>query len=211
MARPPRDYKGLRFGRLLVLRYQEGGKLWCQCDCGTKLFVLRSNAVRGQSQSCGCLQRELSSRRATVHGACKGGKQTRSWHAWSNMMRRCYDAKSISYPLYGARGIEVCRRWQQAALFMLDMGEPPLGKSLGRIDNNGNYTPKNCRWETAKQQGNNIRANVVLIHAGHSMTLTQWAEVLGVPRQRLYKRLQYGWAPERVLTEVKIVGRRPKG
>lgn len=211
MARPHKDYKGQRFGRLVAVQYLGNPPRWeCVCDCGTRTIVQRSNLTGGTTQSCGCLARELSSKRATLHGATRKGARTRGWDAWNSMMRRCYDTANLGYVNYGGRGITVCERWHEAAIFLADMGEPSKGLSLGRIDNERGYSPGNCRWETPTQQMNNTRVNVRLRFRGKTLTVTQWATVLGVPRQRLFKRLQYGWSIAEVLTQGKVVGRREK-
>ena len=82
------------------------------------------------------------------------------------------------------------------------MGEKPGGTSLGRIDNDKGYSPENCRWETVIQQARNRTNNRILELNGESRTVTEWANHLGVPSQRLYNRLHYGWPIERVLTSL---------
>lgn len=90
----------------------------------------------------------------TTHGKWK----SREWNSWDHMKRRCYNSKDPKYKDYGARGIVVCERWLKSfAAFFEDMGDRPIGKSLDRINNNGNYEPSNCKWSTPTEQSNNRR------------------------------------------------------
>ena len=92
------------------------------------------------------------------HAARRGGAPSRTYRTWVNMLTRCTNPKVAAYHYYGARGISVCNRWVAFKNFLEDMGERPDDLTLDRIDNDGDYTPENCRWVTRAEQNENKRA-----------------------------------------------------
>ncbi len=144
---------------------------------------------------------------------CKRNKSdTRIYQAYSSMVHRCYSIGRQNYKYYGGRGIKICDRWKDSfENFYEDMGERPDGKTLDRIDNDGDYTPENCRWATRKEQQRNTRKNVMLTYNGRTQCIAAWAEEYGLHPSILHGRLyKCGWSVERALVRpVGVNGGRP--
>lgn len=117
------------------------------------------------------------------------------------MKRRCYNANTKDYPGYGGRGITVCDRWRNDfAAFLFDMGIRPPGASIDRIDNNGPYSPDNCRWTDSMTQAHNSSKVKRLTFRGEALPMSEWARRSGLQVSTLYARLRNGWTIERALT-----------
>jgi hypothetical protein len=106
---------------------------------------------------------------------------TRAYHCWRNLLSRCQNPNHPNYDDYGGRGITVCKRWRGPdgfINFLADMGEPPPGMSLDRIDKNGPYAPWNCRWATRAQQSANQRPRKRKGRRAKLEDITRYADAL---------------------------------
>lgn len=156
------DLTGKKFGRLTVIGRCEslfGEATWCcKCECGTETIVRGYYLRTGTTQSCGCLHREITVAIYEKVNLTHGHTHTPAHISWEQMKQRCLNPKHHAWKLYGGRGITVCERWRNSfADFLADMGERPEGKSLDRIDSDGNYEPSNCQWTDPKGQCRNRR------------------------------------------------------
>lgn len=203
MMGKPIDMTGQKHGRLTVIemagRNKHNQRLWrCVCDCGKDAEVLGFLLRQGQTQSCGCLHREITANINKTHGKSK----SKIWSIHRSMMDRCYLKTSHAYFRYGGRGITVCDRWHDFENFYKDMGDKPDGMSLERTDNNKGYSPDNVRWASAKDQANNTRGNVRLELNGRVQTMQQWCDELGLKIGTVWARLnKYGYSVEKALTK----------
>lgn len=195
-----RDLTGVRFGRLVPIAfdgYKKSHAQWrCRCDCGTEKTIGASNLMLGRTESCGCLQRERA-----AAGARKHGRSTHPiYHSWWGMRARCYNKSYDHWSDYGGRGIKVCPRWRDSfENFLADMGASwAPGLSVDRINNDGDYSPENCRWATRSEQVRNTRRTRMVTIDGVRDCISAHAERLGVPASRLVARLKLGWSEDQL-------------
>ena len=199
------DITGARYGLLTVVRYEgrakNGHSLWlCKCDCGRETIVSRSNLQGGRQVSCGCKRRKQASEMNLTHG----GKHTRLYSIWTNMITRTTNPKGTAYHRYGGRGIIMCPEWRNSFQtfknWALANGYAD-GLTIDRIDNDGIYEPSNCRWITWQEQFNHRSNSRLVTYQGEKLTIAQWAEKLYISKTMLYQRFEAGWPAERALTE----------
>jgi hypothetical protein len=181
------DLTAQRFGRLVVIERAKTDKLkpqWlCACDCGNTSVAFGSDLKLGRHQSCGCLQKERTAQAQTTHGKSRSRAHT----IWSHIKYRCTNPRCASWDIYGGRGIGICGRWMKFENFYADMGDPPEGHSIDRINVNGNYEPSNCRWATPTEQNSNTRRTRRYVFDGRALTPTELAAALGTSRTYAYK------------------------
>lgn len=189
---------GMRFGMLTIIGIaQDTPRVWlCRCDCGEEKSIRNRSLGSGNSKSCGC-GRNIAVRLAITKHGYSG---TRIYNIWSGMMDRCYEPSHHSYGNYGGRGIRVCERWHDVQTFAADMLPIPTGRTLDRVNNDGNYTPENCRWATPSEQQRNTRRARRLTFDGRTESIATWAEEKGMSLQTLLMRLRV-WPVDKALTQ----------
>jgi hypothetical protein len=194
-----KNLTGQQFGRLTAKYRIIGGKysFWfCECSCGQSGEFRQAHLESGSTKSCGCLNREIVIARSRTHGMRKSS----IYRLWSGMKTRCENPKEKRWKDYGGRGIKVCHRWQRFEHFLEDMGQPPLGSSIERRNNNGDYCPANCKWATRSEQGRNKRNNRILEINGERLCTQEWSERTGVKASVIRKRLDRGWDGRRAVS-----------
>lgn len=200
-TKPRLDLSGQKFGRLTAIEWisnTSGGRWRCICDCGAERFVPTNPLRNGNTTSCGCS-------RIGTRGSLRGYSfntnvaKTPTYRSWVAMRRRCRcDTDPAHWPRYGGRGITIDPAWDDFHQFLADMGERPEGKTLGRIDLDGNYCKENCRWETPFEQTNNRSVTLYAEAFGRRQTLGEWARELGIKWSVLNKRIKAGYSIEQM-------------
>lgn len=132
----------------------------------------------------------------TIQRERLGLSKSPEYNSWRAMKERCNNPKHNEYRNYGMRGIKICQRWSKFSLFLSDMGKRPTEHhTLDRINSNGNYEPRNCRWLLRKEQMNNTRINKLVNYRGETKTISEWADYFGIKYGTLWARLNtYEWS-----------------
>lgn len=227
MPRPPRDLANQRFGLLTAVRIN--GQLqrrtaWlCRCDCGNEVTTRATSLIRGYVTSCGCRRNIIAINNikdaALKHGLFRQGKPSKEYVAWSQMIQRCYNPNNLSYPVYGAVGIQVSDRFHYGEngktgveCFIEDVGLAPSPlHSIDRYPNqSGNYETGNIRWATKSEQARNTKRNRYITYDGKTMIVQEWSEVTGISSAVIRKRLKDGWSIKEALSipVMRLVGGR---
>ena len=188
------DLTGKVFNRLTVIKRDRnnkyGRRMWlCQCSCGNIKPVIGQLLKEGRVKSCGCLLRENVSIANSTH------KLSRSplYKIFYSMKQRCLNPNDKSYKYYGGKGVTIYQNWIDNFLefntWAIENGYSK-GLSIDRINNDGDYEPKNCRWVTHLEQVNNQKSNIHVEYDGETMTLSQAARNSGISYWTLYSRVR---------------------
>lgn len=193
-----KDVTGQRFGMLTAIKIAERNPLkWeCKCDCGNTCVVRANNLLHNKQKSCGC----LSHKGNPIHKQC----YTRVYRIYAKIKRRCFAVDDPAYPRYGGRGITMCEEWKKSfesfSSWAYSNGYKD-GLSIDRIDNNGDYSPENCRWADIYCQANNKRNNILYSYNGETKTLAKWCKEKNMSYKVVWYRLSKGWSFERAITK----------
>ena len=208
------DMTGKVIDRLTVIEqapYDGIGHIrWkCKCACGNEIVVRGNHLRRGNTRSCGCLNKETcreTGKSQRVHGM----SNTPEYRVWAGIKSRCLNEKNSAFKDYGGRGIAVCDSWVDSfEQFFNDMGaRPSEDHSIDRICVDGDYAPGNCRWATVEEQQNNKRNSEKHLYVGEMLTVTQIAQRADVNYKTLSGRLRRGLSLEEALTVEKHSRRR---
>jgi hypothetical protein len=174
----------------------------CICSCGKEYVCRSSGLTSGHNKSCGCrhednLKKGLNYR----HGMAR----TRFYKAWYGIIERCENANHERFKDYGGRGITVCPEWHDFKVFYewaMTNGYRE-GLQIDRKDNDGPYTPWNCRWVTQIQNSRNKRTTKFITINGVTKTLIEWSETAGIASGTIMTRIKNGWAESRLLIPVR--------
>lgn len=151
---------------------------WCACSCGNEKWIGADKLAGRVTVSCGCVRREVVSASFRKHGQ---SRRTPEYRAWAAMKQRCFNEGGPAYKNWGGRGIKVCDEWLNSfEQFFADMGRRPAGTSLERENNDGDYSPGNCKWGTRTEQSQNTRTAVRLTFKGETLCLSEWARRCGL-------------------------------
>lgn len=202
------DLTGQRFGRLTVIKRFGSDKsknaTWlCQCDCGNEFIAAGIRLRRGETRSCGCLQKEVVTNRMLTHGLSK----TRLYRVWAGIKSRCYNPKCDNYRYYGAKGITMCNEWREDFTSFAkwseksgyDKNADAQKCTIDRIDNTKPYCPENCRWVNHIVQCNNMSCNKTFEYNGEVLTMAEAARKFEIPYTTLRARIRRGVSFEQAI------------
>lgn len=197
-----KHHPGERISKITLVKRLQGGQKWEYiCDCGS-VGVCQPSSTSGMCPECSKKERGL---RQIKHGESPGqGKQaSRLYRIWLGIKTRCLNPNNHSYKNYGARGIDLCKEWQEYLPFKewaLSTGYSD-NLSIDRINVDGPYSPENCRWADAKTQGRNRRNTISYELNGNQYSMSELADLYGIPYSVLKGRLRrYKWSVEEAIS-----------
>lgn len=195
------NYIGNKYNRLFIVKKANKKNNYVAiCDCGNVGEYYIYNILSGHTKSCGCLAKEELIKRSKTHGLSRNEPLYR---IWLDMKRRCNNKNRKAYKNYGGRGIKVCDEWANDFnvfyTWAIENGWKQ-GLEIDRRNNDGNYTPDNCRIVTILINANNKSTNVFISFKGERLTISEWARRYKISPLALYSRIKNNWDMEDALT-----------
>lgn len=197
---------GMRIGLWLVVSgpHRNNGnraRYECRCECGLTKSVEAKCLARGETRGC---RRCTWKQRDKYHGMSTGN---RLYRVWQSMRTRCNNEHRHNYQRYGGRGIKVCPEWDRFDGFYKwassQRGHDDTSFQLDRIDNDGPYSPENCRFVSGATNCRNKSNNNLIAAFGEKKSLADWVEDerCKATRSAIRKRMVRGWDPEKAIVE----------
>lgn len=188
MGRKINDLTGKKYNQLEVIKLDHIDKnhtcYWlCKCDCGNFKVINGNKIKNGNTKACGCMRGKTTK---------YNNQNKKLYKKWQHMISRCYNKNDVSYKNYGERGIKVCEEWKDYDNFALWSIHNGYSESLeiDRINVNGNYEPKNCRYITNLANRRNKRNTLKYQYNGKILTLKEIAEMLNLEYKTLWSRMK---------------------
>lgn len=220
------DLSGQKFVRWLVIDraedyvfFDKTGKRkiqtqWnCLCDCGNK-SICRGNQLKSKNtQSCGCLKKELHDMRISKSIVPQNhGKGRRIYRIYSNMKQRCYNSNTPTYEYYGGKGVYICDDWLNKKNGFINFYDWSMNNgyseklTIDRINVDKNYSPDNCRWVDMETQANNKTTSCFVKINNEIKTVKQWCDFYNLSYSAVRGRInQYGWSVKKALEIPKAI------
>ena len=200
-----KDITGKKFGKLTAIKFierKDEKTYWLfKCDCGKKVIKSTNNIGRGV-KSCGCLKKEQNFKNLNLDKSYSNGLyDTKLYKIWASMKDRCYNKNNHAYDKYGNRGIIICEEWLNKENGFIKFYNWSMrngykeGLSIDRINNDKEYSPRNCRWTTMKQQCNNRSNNTKININGIIHNLGEWCSIFKINRKTVSTRIHRGEDP----------------
>lgn len=199
-------FKGTKRQMLTAVQfvgYIRTNQVWLfKCDCGNTIRRQKSNFLVSTTNSCGCVKSIKTHGMSYIKGT---NKRIPEYRTWVQMRQRCNNPNNPDFNRYGGRGIKICDRWKSFDNFYSDMGKRPEKYTLDRMDNNGDYSPENCRWANRREQSINRECTVFVTYNGKTMSLSDWVNELPfkITLKNLYERIVTNkWPIEKAFTTI---------
>lgn len=189
-----KDITGQKFGRLTPMEYLGKSKWRCKCDCGNIVDVFTQNLIRNNTKSCGCLNKELASKRSKTHGL----RNHPVYHIASGIIQRCTNPNNKSYYRYGGKGVGIYPLWSNNiglfARWLLNNGwyeGCEVDKDIKSKPNRVGYYPDTISFISPDENKRHKSNNIQITYHGKTQPLKTWCNELNLPYGTIFHRYKY--------------------